>query len=132
MEWLLDTSVAILVRDARAGAAAHIETLESVPALSIVTQVELEGGVHAEPKFTARRRAGLDALLTIFPVLPFDATCAAAYRQIVEGIGFSRRKIADRMIAATALANGCGVITINTADFVSVPGLVVRRWPLTG
>jgi tRNA(fMet)-specific endonuclease VapC len=132
VDWLLDTGVAILLRDARDQAADHIELFGSLPGLSIVTQVELEGGVYAHPEYTVRRRAGLDALLAVFPVLPFDSACAGAYRRIVEHCGYVRRKVADRMIAATALAHGCGVVTTNSADFADIPGLDVRAWPPTG
>jgi predicted nucleic acid-binding protein len=132
VDWLLDTGVAILLRDARDRAPNHIEVFGSLPGLSIVTQVELEGGVYAQPEYTARRRAGLDALLAVFPVIPFDAPCAAAYRRIVESRGFVRRTVADRMIAATALVHGCGVVTTNAVDFANIPGLDVRPWPQTG
>ncbi len=37
----------------------------------------------------------------------------------------------DLIIAATALANGYGVLTENVRDFIRVPGLEVRQptWP---
>lgn len=129
MAWLLDTSVAILLRDADSKADELLGALDSVPALSVVTQVELEGGVRAKPDLAAKRRAALDALLATLPVLPFDADCAAAYRRIVEATGFSRRKVIDRMIAATALVHGLRVITLNGADFADVPGLDLEVWP---
>lgn len=49
--------------------------------------------------------------LAAFPILPFDAGCVAAYRVIVETVGYSKRKVIDRMIAATALVHGMRVIT---------------------
>jgi len=129
MSWLLDTSVAILLRDADSEADDRLQSLASLPALSIVTQVELEGGVVAKPEFAARRRAAVDAMLAVLPVIPFDADCAAAYRRIVESAGFSRRKIVDRMIGATALAHKLAVVTLNPGDFADVPGLSVEGWP---
>ncbi len=32
------------------------------------------------------------------------------------------------MIAAIALANGCTLVTPNTAEFCRVPGLVIEDW----
>lgn len=129
MPWLLDTSVAILLRDADSEADLRLQALDSVPALSIVSQVELEGGVVARPALAAKRRAAIDILLAALPVLPFDAACAAAYRQIVETAGFSRRKVIDRMIAATALVHDLSLITLNRRDFADLPGLDLEVWP---
>ncbi len=129
MRWLLDTSVAILLRDADSEADLRLKALDSVPALSIVSQVELEGGVVARPALATKRRAAIDILLAALPVLPFDPACVAAYRQIVETAGFSRRKVIDRMIAATALVHDLSLITLNRRDFADVPGLDLEVWP---
>ena len=129
MPWLLDTSVAILLRDSDSEADVRLKALDSVPALSIVSQVELEGGIVARPLLAAKRRAAVDILLAALPVLPFDAACVAAYRRIVETAGFSRRKVIDRMIAATALVHDLSLITLNRRDFNDVPGLDLEVWP---
>ena len=129
MPWLLDTSVAILLRDSDSEADIRLKALDSIPALSIVSQIELEGGVVARPALAARRRASVDILLAVLPVLPFDAGCVAAYRRIVETAGFSRRKVIDRMIAATALGHDLTLITLNRRDFTDVPGLDLEIWP---
>lgn len=129
MGWLIDTSVAILLRDADSEADHRLAALDSVPALSVVSQVELEGGVRVKPEFAPARRAALDILLATLPILPFEAECAAAYRRIVESAGFSRRKVVDRMIAATALAHGLTLISLNGDDFCDVPGLALEVWP---
>jgi len=126
---LLDTSVAILLRDSDSEADLRLKSLDLLPALSIVTQVELEGGVVAKPALAAKRRAAVDLLLAALPILPFDADCVAAYRRIVETAGFSRRKIIDRMIAATALVHDLSLITLNRTDFADIPGLRLEVWP---
>ena len=129
MVWLVDTSVAILLRDAKTEADSRLRELSAIPALSVVSQVELEGGVMVNPALAAARRAALDLLLATLPVLPFDGECLAAYRRIVETAGFSPRKIIDRMIAATALAHGLTLITLNGRDFSDIPGLGLEIWP---
>lgn len=68
-------------------------------------------------------------MLAVMPVLPFDDACVAAYRRIVEEVGFSRRKVIDRMIAATALVHQLTLVTLNGADFTDVPGLDLDAWP---
>lgn len=128
MGWLLDTSVAILLRDADSVADERLVELHSVPMLSIVTLIELEGGVHARPELTDKRRRAVDALAGTLGVVDFDAACLAAYRGILEAVGFSRRKIIDRMIAATALAHGLSLITLNAQDFRDIPGLRLAAW----
>ena len=129
MAALLDTSVAILLRDAQTEADSRMKGLAAVPALSIVTQVELEGGVRVKPELAPARRAALDLLLATLTVLPFNRDCVEAYRRIVETAGFSRRKIIDRMIAATALAHGLTLITLHGPDFSDIPGLSYEVWP---
>lgn len=53
---------------------------------------------------------------------------ASIYGQIVSQSAFNRRKIIDRMIAATALANNLTLITANGADFADIDGLKLEIW----
>lgn len=128
MAFLLDTRVAIGLRDGDPDVVAKIATLEGAVLLSIVTRVELEGGVYREPANTGARRARLDAILAALPVLAFDDQAAEAYRGIVETVGYSRRKLLDHMIAAQALVHRAAVVTQNPADFRDIPGLEVVAW----
>jgi len=90
--------------------------------------VELEGGVARSAAGRDRRRAALDAMYSNFAVVPFTADEATIYGQIVERLGFSRTRVIDRMIAATALAAGMKLATLNVRDFRGIPGLVVEDW----
>jgi len=126
--YLLDTSVAIGVRDGDPDVIAKLGDLDGAVMLSIVTRVELEGGVYREMANIGVRRARLDAILAALPVLDFDGQAADAYRAIVEATGYSRRKLLDRMIAAQALVHRAAVVTQNPADFRDVPGLEVIAW----
>lgn len=128
MRALIDTNIAILLRDGDPMIIDSYAELQSPPALSIVSQIELEGGIAARPDLAVRRRAALDALLVDREILDFDARAADAYRKIVAAIGYSRPRIIDRMIAATALAHGLSVITINRTDFQNIPGLDLIVW----
>ena len=130
MARLLDTSIAVLLRDADTEADDRVNALDDLPLLSVITQVELEGGVVAKPPLQAKRRWAVDLILATFPVLPFEGECVTAYRRIVEATGYSRRKVVDRMIAATALANGLTLVTLNGRDFTDIPGLKLEVWPV--
>ena len=125
---LLDTSVAVDLRDRKGAALDRIAALNEPLNLAVVSLVELEGGVYATPRFTDMRRARLDEMLASLDVIDFDLRCAARYRQIVAAAGYSRRKVVDRMIAATALAHGLTLATLDAADFRDVPGLRLELW----
>lgn len=125
---LLDTSVAILLRDVDPRISERIATLESLPVLSVLTVVELEGGVAASGPSKQLRRRSVDAMLELLDVLPFGVAEAAQYGRIVDHIGFSRPKIIDRMIAAQAIAVGAALITLNARDFRRIKGLTVEDW----
>ena len=82
------------------------------------------------PVITALRRAKLDVLLSTLDIIDFSEAMARVYGSIVERSGFSRRKIIDRMIAATAIVAGLPIITTNEADFADIPGLELDVWAL--
>jgi tRNA(fMet)-specific endonuclease VapC len=125
---LIDTNVAIHLRDGNLAISAKTAALGSFIVLSIISRVELEGGVYRDPVQIAVRRARLDAILATFPVLDFDSACADADRQIVSVAGYSRRKVVDRMIAAQAIAHRAEFITMNAPDFRNIPGLRMIPW----
>lgn len=79
MAYLLDTNVAIRLRDGDAAVIERVALLDSAVIMSIVTRVELEGGVYREPTHAHLRRARLDAVLTAIPTLAFDDAAADAY-----------------------------------------------------
>jgi tRNA(fMet)-specific endonuclease VapC len=126
---LLDTSVAIYLRDRNDVFLAQLAELGERPTLSVVTLVELEGGIHGTPEHSAMRRNRVEEMISRMAVLPFERSCVSAYGAIVEAAGFSRRKVIDRMIAATALVHGLRLITLNGTDFADVPGLALEVWP---
>lgn len=128
MAYLLDTNVAIRLRDGDANVANHVLALDDAIFLSVVTRVELEGGVHRDAANAAIRRARLDVLLAAIPTLAFDDDAADAYAAIVAHAGYSRRKLLDRMIAAQALVHRATLITMNADDFTDIPALHVREW----
>jgi tRNA(fMet)-specific endonuclease VapC len=128
LAYLLDSSIAIHLRDDTAGIADRLANSTSPALLSAISRVELEGGVAAIPHLSSQRRAKLDVLLETLEVIDFTDDMADAYGQIVEQKGFSRRKALDRMIAATALVTGMTLITANGDDFADINGLKLEVW----
>ena len=125
---MLDTNIAIGLRDGDPQIVEAIGKLDEAILLSIITRVELEGGVHRDRDEIGARRVRLDAILAVLPLVAFDDAAADAYRAIVEATGYSRRKMLDRMIAAQALVHRATLVTRNPSDFRDIPGLRIEVW----
>ncbi len=128
MAYILDTNIAIHLRDGDAAITTRVGQLDGPVLLSIISRVELDGGVYRDPAQSALRRTRLDVIMRSLPILDFDEASADAYRTIVELAGYSRRKLIDRMIAAQALVHQATLVTCNGDDFRDVPGLRLLEW----
>jgi predicted nucleic acid-binding protein len=125
----MDTNVAIYLRDRDPTIMARIAQLDAMPALSVLSRIELEGGVFRDPANARQRRAALDALVAATETIEFLMPMVAVYTRIVEQLGYSRPRAIDRMIAATAIAQRLTLLTINGDDFRGIPDLKVEIWP---
>jgi tRNA(fMet)-specific endonuclease VapC len=123
---LLDTDVVIHLRDGDVWIEDQVAGLTPPFFVSAISRVELENG--AGRASDEKRRALLDQVLAYVVTLDFGAAEIEAYRCIIEATGYSRRKTADRMTAATALAHGLTLVTLNGRDFRDVPGLELVEW----
>ncbi|HEX8640897.1 MAG TPA: PIN domain-containing protein [Allosphingosinicella sp.] len=128
MGWLIDTNIAIRLRDGDGAISHRMRDLEVRPSLSIISHVELENGVCAQPAHAGARRAAVDLILANLTIHPFEADALAAYRSILAAVGYSRPRVADRMIAATAIAHDLTLLTMNGRDFRDIPGLRLEEW----
>lgn len=128
MAVLLDTDVLIHLRDGDPEIADRVAGLKDSVLMSIVSRVELEGGVWRDPGFARVRRARLDVILAAIPALALGVEAAEAYGAIVANAGYSRRKLLDRMIAAQALLHRAALATRNASDYADVPSLNLLRW----
>jgi predicted nucleic acid-binding protein len=130
---LLDTNIVILRR--------WIDPAElpDEMAISAITLAELSAGPHQVRPNTeqaaydehAERARRLDVLQRAeneFDPIPFDAEAARAYGRVAAAVVAAsrtpRRRIADLMIAATALAEQLPLFTINPDDFKGLDQLV--------
>lgn len=129
MASLIDTNIAIHLRDGDADVIARLAELDAAPLLSLISLVELKGGVVARSATSERRHERLAALLDEVEIVGFDQAVVEAYGQITARLGFSRSRILDRLIAATAIVNDLTLVTINAADFQDIPDLKLEVWP---
>jgi len=126
---LIDTNVAIHLRDGDPDIVGRIAALDEPPSISIITRIELEGGLSAKPHLAEMRRRAQLEMLDEIATLDFEMAMVEAYRRILDASGYSRARVLDRMIAATAIVHGLTLITINGADFRDIPGLALEIWP---
>jgi tRNA(fMet)-specific endonuclease VapC len=124
----IDTNIAIALRDVDRVTHERVAELDEVPVLSVVTLIELENGVGANPASASQRRALLDRLVETYCVEMFTEKDIAAYAAIVGKLGFDRRLTLDRLIAAQAIARNASLITRNGRDFRSIPQLRLVEW----
>lgn len=127
---LLDTSTVILL--ARISDA---EVLPQVPLVSAISLAELAVGplVAATEAERARRQAHLQQAEADFEPVPFDAQAARAFGQVAASLRRAGRKPAarayDALIAATAIASGLPLFTVNPGDFTGIDDLEVIPVP---
>lgn len=131
MPFIIDTDIAIHFSNSRPDIVERLLALGEEPYLSLITRLELEGGVYAVVGEEDVRRQRTDTILSTFPVLAFTAHDIAAYGRIVASCGVLRKHRLDRMIAAQALSRGLTLISANRADFERVAArlpLDLRIW----
>jgi tRNA(fMet)-specific endonuclease VapC len=130
MRYLLDTSVCVQVLRGQ------VTTVRRLAALS-PEQVVLPTMTIAELRYGAMRaklsraaHARLDAFLSAFEVVAFDAEAAEHHARIRHALAVTGLPIGERdlVIAATAAAHGLTVATGNLREFQRVPGIAVEAW----
>ncbi len=98
--------------------------------ISIVSIYEMEFGLRKATLRKKAKRKALDDLIELFEVAPFEqaeAVEAAAIRAELEKSGKPIGAI-DYLIAGTARAHRCTLVTGNTREFSRVRGLKVEIW----
>jgi tRNA(fMet)-specific endonuclease VapC len=125
---LLDTNIAIDLRDGRPETLNRAESLPGPLLLSFVTRIELESGVFRVPALAFARREALNAMLARCPVVSLIEADVLAYGRIVAAAGFDRRRILDRLIAAQCLTRKASLVTGNREDFADIAGLQLIDW----
>jgi predicted nucleic acid-binding protein len=126
---VLDTSTVVLLGRLSAS------DLPSEPLITAVTLAELSVGplVATDGNERAARQAHLQQAEADFDPLPFDVEAARAFGRVAASVRNAGRKVQarayDAMIAATAIANGLALYTVNPSDFQGIDGLDLRAVP---
>jgi predicted nucleic acid-binding protein len=98
--------------------------------LSIMSADELLRAITRAEKESerARRLAWVEAVLENFPVLPIDRATTRTHAQIMTGLDKRKIKLGlhESWIAATCVAHGLTLITLEKEHFQHVPGLQTR------
>jgi predicted nucleic acid-binding protein len=130
---LIDTNIMILRRWVNPA------ELPDEMAISAVTLAELSAGPHQvrrdgeqaghdEHAERARRLDVLQRAENEFDPIPFDSEAARTYGRVSAAVVAAgrkpRRRVADLMIAATAIAAGLPLFTTNPDDFAGLAGLL--------
>lgn len=132
MALLIDSSVFIALERRGHSLQALARAIPDEPiALSSITASELLTGVHRadSPERRSRREAFVEAILLTIPIVPFDLRVARTHARLLAEVTSTGQSIGthDLIIAATAIANGFGVLTDNLRHFERIPGLFVQR-----
>lgn len=123
---VLDTSTVILLERLEE------ESLPAEPLITAITLAELSVGplVAGDDAERAARQARLQQAEADFDPLPFDSEAARAFGRVAASLRQGGRKVQarayDAMIAATAIANGLPLYTVNPADFEGIADLKLR------
>lgn len=132
MAVLIDTSV-LVDAERRSGAGLRAVTGGEDRAISVVTASELLHGVHraADATVRMRRLAYVERVIERLEPLPISMRVARAHAEIWARLEADGALIGahDLWIAATALAHGMPVATLNARHFERVPGLQVLSVP---
>ena len=116
---LLDTTIVIDLLRGHRPALDFVRALESIPAASEITRVEVLRGVRSgERRLTER-------LLGTFSWIPLDESVARRAGDLGRRWRASHRGIstADLVIAATAIERGAALATLNVRNFPMIEGL---------
>jgi predicted nucleic acid-binding protein len=121
---LLDTSVVIDLERI------PVDRLPRRVSISAITMAELSAGPAAsnDPHERARRQDRLQRAESVFEPIPFGTDAARAYglvyAAVVESGRQPRRRVADLLIAAVAIAEGLALVTRNVEDFAGLQDLL--------
>ncbi len=130
MKYLLDTNTVIYFFKGMGQVADNL--LKTAPkdiAIPAIVLYELEVGL-GKSKAPAKRRKQLQALINLITIIPFDeeeAQSAGKIRVSLEKLGTPIGPL-DNLIAGTALANECTLVTHNSNEFKRIKGLKVVDW----
>jgi tRNA(fMet)-specific endonuclease VapC len=131
MKYLLDTNTCIRFINGRsASIRAKMLTIDDAQiVISTIVQAEMFAG-SAKSQTRQRSREIQEEFFGRFATIPFDTQAARIYGDMRGHLETQGTPIGgnDLLIAATALAHDCILVTHNTREFGRVPGLKLEDW----
>jgi tRNA(fMet)-specific endonuclease VapC len=129
MKFLLDTDICSAHMRRPAKFAHRLIQHAGQMAVSSVNLAELYAGAYKHSQ-TSRLLSSIADLLQEVQVLSFDATSAERFGQVRGGLLRQGISIptSDLMIASVALVHGLTLVTHNSVDYQSIPGLRLEDW----
>lgn len=102
--------------------------------LSVIVVSELLHGVHraTDEGVRSRRAARVEAVVSQLPVLPIDMAIARTHARLWADLAARGDLIGahDLWLAASAIAHGMTLLTLNVRELERVPGLAVETLPV--
>jgi predicted nucleic acid-binding protein len=129
---IFDTSVLIGLERASSRLDKFILGREGEPCgVSAITVSELLHGVHRADSEKRRiiREAFVEKIIEVFAIFPFDLAAARIYARIWASLAQKGRVVGahDLIIAATCIALGFSLATLDLGDYGLIEGLDIAR-----
>jgi tRNA(fMet)-specific endonuclease VapC len=125
---ILDTTI-LIGAERRSAALDQLVGDDDDVAIAAITVAELLVGVELADRRRRRKREQYVAkVLTTIPSEPYDLDVARAHARLLAHVRRSGRQRGahDLIIAATALARGRTVVTVDAPGFEDLPGVAVK------
>jgi len=125
MGTLLDTSILIDIERSRGA----IPTTEETAIAAITASELLQGVLRADRAHRAVRESFVEGVLATLPTIPFSLHIARVHARIWADLASARLTVdaADLEVAATTIALGWELATLNRRDFARIVGLRLAR-----
>ena len=127
MGTLLDTSILIDIERGRGA----IPTTDETAIAAITASELLQGVLRADRAHRAVRESFVEGILAMLPTIPFSLQIARVHARIWADLAAAGVTVdaADLEVAATTIALGWGLATLNRRDFARIAGIRLVRLP---
>ncbi len=134
---LLDTDTLTFYLAGHPRVMENVQTAEEVPAISIISRIEVLQGRFAsilkaatgDQLLLAQERLALaEDGLAKFAIIAFTAAAAAEFDRLRQNKKLKKIGRADLLIASIALAHRAILVTRNLRHFRQIPGLQLANW----
>ena len=127
MGTLLDTSILIDIERGRGA----IPTTDETAIAAITASELLQGVLRADRAHRTVRESFVEGILAMLPTIPFSLQVARVHARIWADLASARVTVdaADLEVAATTIALGWELATLNRRGFARIAGLRLARLP---